>query len=186
MSKIRHRTALVLLALMVLAVPSAYATMVLKMDLANLVDRADKVFRGTVVDVTEGTVQLGGGELPTVTYRVKVDEAFKGEYLAKGDESYAEITMIAPIKRAPDGDIVAFSKLPALPQLQKGQDYLLMANAPNHLGLSTTIGLGQGAFKVFFVEKTEMAANELNNLGLYDGPVAYADLADDIRAQLGQ
>jgi hypothetical protein len=160
--------------------------MILKMDLGNLVGRAERVFRGEVVAVTEGTVSFGGTMLPTVTYRLKVIEAFKGDYLVKEGQSYTEITMLAPVKRAASGNIRAFSKIPPLPELHVGQEYLLVSTAPSSLGLSTTVGIGQGAFKIFLLDKTEMAANELNNLGLYDGPVAYARLAADIRALLGR
>jgi hypothetical protein len=177
---------MLLFGLAVVGAPSLYASMVRKMDLAGLCQRADKIFRGTVVGVTPGTVSVGGGRLPTVTYRLRVTEAFKGSYLTKDDASYAEITMIAPVKRAPMGDVRAFSKLPDLPELHDDQEYLLISTVPSAAGLSTTVGVGQGAFKIFVLDKTEMAVNELNNLGLYDGPVAYSRLAQDIRALVGQ
>ena len=180
------RTAMVLLGVAVVWAPILNASMVLRMDLPNLVSRADKIFRGTVVSISEGKVATGGIELPTVTYRLKVAEEFKGSYLVKGDERFVEITMLAPVKRAPMGNIRAFSKLPDLPELRQGEEYLLISSAPSSGGLSTTIGIGQGAFKIFVVDKTELAVNELNNEGLYDGPVAYAQLARDIRALVGR
>ena len=41
---------------------------------------AGRIFRGTVLGVTDGTVQVGGGQLATVVYRLRVDEAFKGSF----------------------------------------------------------------------------------------------------------
>lgn len=180
-------TALVLVGLVLLSSTSVFATMVKKMDLGELCGRAHMIFRGTVVSVTHGTVALGGGELPTVTYRMQVDETFKGDYAdVKDGVAYVEVRMVAPPKNVPNGNVVHFSKLPDLPDLREGQEYLLMTSAPGTTGLSTTIGLGQGCFDIVYHDKVEMAVNELGNQGLYDGPVTYTQLADDIRAILAE
>ena len=60
------------------------------------------------------------------------------------------------------------------------------------IGLSVTVGLGQGAFSVYPVDGADgefMAVNEFNNAGLGlngDGPVEYDKLGAQIRALLGQ
>jgi hypothetical protein len=77
------------------------------------------------------------------------------------------------------------SALPELPELGVGEDYVLFTTKPSAVGLSTTVGLGQGAFKLFVSEDgEELAANELNNAGLFNGPVTYTQLASAIRAEL--
>src|SRR5690606_26415920 len=48
----------------------AYATTVLQMSLEDLAARADRVFRGSVLSIEPGTVTVGGGELPTITYEL--------------------------------------------------------------------------------------------------------------------
>lgn len=179
-----------LLALLLLAASAPVAaTTVLKMDLDDLADRADRIFRATVLAVEPGTVPVGGGELPTVTYRLRVDEAFKGEFDAAGKEAaVVEVTVVGSLKDSPyqQGDAARFSSLPKAPRLERGGEYLLFTTAPSALGLSTTVGLGQGAFKIYLdADRQEMAVNELGNLGLFDGPVTYTELADAVRDELG-
>ena len=178
-----HKNRIVLLALaLVLIGTSLQAATVRKMGLGEMVDRAGSIFRGTVVSASAGSVESGGGTLRTVDYVIEVTEGFKGSFQSKGDKSFVTIRMLAGIKGGTDGDIRRFSKLPDLPQLEVGGDYLLLATTPGSSGLSTTVGLGQGCFNV----TKETAVNELKNLGLYDGPVAYDVIANDIRAALAQ
>ena len=127
---------------------AANAATVLKMDLETLCDNADRIFRGTVVSVQEGTVTAGGADLPTVTYTLKVDESFKGTYTTEKGVNYATVTMLGTLKpaSAAGGSVERYSFLPTLPALSQGQDYLLMTSAPSAIGLSTTVGLGQGCF----------------------------------------
>jgi hypothetical protein len=174
-------------ALVALAAPPAGASMVRKMDLSDLAERADRIFRGTVLSVEEGSVAAGGGVLPTVVYRLQVDEAFKGDYAAT--KGVAEITMLGSLKpEAPNGSVARLSRLPELPNLVRGGEYVLFTTPPSPVGLSTTVGLGQGAFKVYLSpDREEMAVNELNNAGLaegIDGPVAYSELAGAIREEV--
>jgi hypothetical protein len=167
------------------------ATTLLHMDLGDLVQRADRIFRGTVVDVEQGVVAAGGGELPAVTYRLKVEESFKGGAdIVKGDAAMIEIRMVGSIKAATaSGDLQHFSAFRDVPRLKMGSDYLLFTTPPSAVGLSVTVGLGQGAFTVFSRNREDFAVNEFNNAGLgFDsaGPVAYSEISAKIRALLGQ
>jgi hypothetical protein len=162
----------------------AHATTVLRMTLDDLTSRADRVFRGNVLSAEPGTIEVGGGTLPTVTYRLLVDERFKGEYPPDDEKVVVTVTMLGSLKQG--GEAVNgqqhFNALPDLPDLTVGEDYVLFTTKPSAVGLSTTVGLGQGAFKIFpALNGGEMAANELNNAGLFNGPVNYATLARAIR-----
>lgn len=177
------------LLLAVMVVLPAGATTVLHMSLTDLAQRADLVFRGTVISVEPGTVQAGGAELPTVIYRLRVDEAFKGDFSAT--KGVAEITMVGTLKQeSRNGTTVHFRRLPQLPNLVRGGEYVVFTTPASSIGLSITVGLGQGAFKIYHsADRQEMAVNEINNAGLsptIDGPVTYTTLADAIRQQLGQ
>jgi hypothetical protein len=164
-----------------------YATTVLQMTLDDLASRADRVFRGSVMSAEPGRTNIGGGELPTVTYELLVEEQFKGNFPSDEGKSIVTVTMIGSLK---GGDAAAngqrrFSALPDLPELQVGENYVLFATEPSAAGLSTTVGLGQGAFKIYLSPQgEELAANELNNAGLFNGPVTYTTLASAIRAAL--
>lgn len=164
---------------------SAFATMVMHMDLADLVGNADKVYRGTVLEKEPGTVSVGGGQLSTVTYKVRVDDALKGEFGGK-DNPIVVITMIGDLKdRSAGAGLQRFGQLDINPDLDIGQDYVLFTTAPSSVGLSTTVGLDQGLFRIFANEQgREMAANGVGNQGLFNGAVSYEQLKTAIYAEL--
>lgn len=194
MQLFKRRIYLLLLTCGVLQLPLLGATVLRQMNLEDMIQRADRIFRGTVLDFSAGTVAVGGVELPTVTYRLRVDEGFKGSYtIVKGDDQVVEIQMIGALKKAPaTGDpIQALPVLPDLPRLKVGKDYLLFTTAPSSIGLSTTVGLGQGSFSIVSRNKQDLVINEFNNVGLFrdmevegfpsQGLVNYAQLGDLIR-----
>lgn len=174
---------------------SVQAATVLQMNLEQMVGRADRIFRGTVLDIREGTVQAGGATLPVVTYRVRVEEAFKGTFDQVKGIQVAEIRMLGKLKSGPPS-ANAHSPVPLieLPHLQVGHDYLLLVTPRSSAGLSTTVGLGQGCFQVTGKPGQELAVNLNQNLGLLNGmgsslaadepaqgPMPYSVLADLIR-----
>ena len=171
------------------------ATMMLQMNLEEMTGRADKIFRGTVINVQQGTIEAGGAELPAVTYRFKVEELFKGEATqVKGDKAVMEIRMIGSLvhSKADENGNMKFSPFRDVPRLDEGGDYLLFTTPESAAGLSVTIGLGQGAFKVSPVDGADgeyLVVNEFNNAGLGlngAGPVGYVELSTQIHALLGQ
>ena len=180
--------------------PAADATTVTQMNLADLAGRAGRIFRGTVVAVDEGTVAAGGGEVPTVIYRLRVTDALKGAYVTEGARRFAEVRMVGRVKHDDTvGKPRRVSPLGALPALEMGREYLLFTTTPSRVGLSTTVGLGQGAFRILGEGEEAAAVNAFANAGLFDrmadprasrlsgaGPVPYADLASSIRALVGR
>ncbi|HEY0683054.1 MAG TPA: hypothetical protein VGD45_12040 [Steroidobacter sp.] len=190
-------------ALLAAVTAPAGAAMILKMNLAQLTDRADAIFRGEVLSAEPGKIAIGGGTLPTVTYRLRIDEAFKGTFEAKENASpEVEITMLGTFKTTArsGGQTRLSSSLPEVPELRVGESYVLFTTAPGASGLRAPVGLGQGSFRIYAGEnKSELAVNELNNLGLFDGagsaqrgapgiegPVTYTRLATAILTQLGK
>jgi hypothetical protein len=167
----------------------------LKMDLSELTTRADKIFRGTVIDIQQGTIEAGGGELPAVTYRLRVDDMFKGQATeVKGDKAVIEIRMVGSLThaKADENGNQRLSLFRDVPKLRMGGDYVLFTTAESPIGLSVTVGLGQGAFSVYSVDGARdqfTAVNEFNNAGLGlngEGPVGYDKLSAAINALLGQ
>jgi hypothetical protein len=189
-------------AMLAVITAPASAAMILKMNLAQLTDRADAIFRGQVLSAEPGKIAIGGGTLPTVTYRLRVDEAFKGQFEAKENASpEVEITMLGTFKAGARGgnNERLSSSLPEVPKLQVGESYVLFTTAPSQSGLRSPVGLGQGSFRIYAgTDKTEFAVNELNNLGLFgagpaqraaqgsEGPVTYTRLAGAILTELGK
>jgi hypothetical protein len=171
---------------------TAGATTLLQMNLEQLTTRAGRIFRGTVLSVQRGSVELGGATLATITYRIRVEEAFKGEFPAvKDDLRVVEIRMLTEPKASHTGPVRRVPLLRDLPQLEVGRNYLLFATRPSAVGLSTTVGLGQGTFTIQGAGKDETAVNQFQNIDLFRnmttagasrGPISYADLANRIRA----
>ncbi len=188
--KTNHLSRALTLALLagLLAVIPASATTVLQMSLDGLVERSGSIYRVTVVSVEPGTVAVGGGELDTIVYGLKVVELLKGEIDDGGKEApFVELTVLGDLKddSAANG-VRHLAQLPQAPRLERGSDYLLFTTPSSAVGLSTTVGLGQGAFKIYDgPEHEELAVNELGNLGLFSGPVTYTTLADAVRARVG-
>ena len=174
-------TALFFSLVVALTSMTASAAMVMKMGLGDLVGNADKVFRGTVLTKEPGTVSLGGSEFSTVAYTVKVDDALKGDFGAK---TVVTLTMLGNLKQdVSTGNVKRVTRLDMNPDLSVGSDYVLFTTAASSAGLSTTVGLGQGLFRIFNnADGGDMTANGLGNQGLFGGPVSYEELKTAIFA----
>lgn len=196
------------LLMAVLSAPPAFATTLLQMNLEQLCERADKIFRGTVLGIAEGTIEAGGGKIPVLTYTLRVDESFKGDYRTVNGVRIAEMRMLGKPLPAKSGNLRRLPLLRDLPVLEQGRSYLLLATRPSASGLSAPVGLGQGCFQVMGRPGEEQALNELGNRGLFrgsdaltggikaarsehsqelpsEGPISYKRLAAEIRAVVG-
>ncbi len=171
-------------------VMSAQATITAQMNLEQLVNNSARVFVGEVVSLRETRVAMGGGEVPAVTYRLRVSETFKGEYEQVKELQFAEVTMVGALKHVQTGR----HPISDFPVLSRGTEYLLFVAPEGPTGLTATMGLGQGCFHLSSGEEGRVALNLVNNAGLFAGmnvgiadnaPVSYAELADMIRAIAG-
>jgi hypothetical protein len=136
----------------------------MQMNLTQLCDRAGQIFSGTVVSVTADTINAGGGELPVLRYRVRVDESFKGQFSEEKGVTFAEFTMLGTMAQ------LKSQRDTVLPMLKQGDQYLLMVAPPGPAGITSTIGLVQGTFALSInSEKEKMALNGANNVGLFAG-----------------
>ena len=194
---VRFRHLMFFFATVAFVLPLSAAT-VIQMNLQQMVDRSDKIFRGTVLDAREGKVSVGGGELPVVTYRIRVEESFKGSYNEVKGMQIAEIKMVGKITPNNASPVRSRSPLADLPRLEVGKDYLLLTTPQSAIGLSTIVGLGQGRFSLHGKPGQEVAVNDAKNYGLFngmppspttsippEGPVPYQDLAAIIRDLVG-
>ena len=166
--------------------PRASQASIQRFTLNEMVDRAGRIFRGTVISAEPGVIAVGGGSLPTVQYRFRVDHVFKGDFPSKDGVAYAEVTMLGSPKTAiRSGQYQKLNAIPAPTLLAVGSDHLMLLTPEGASGLSAPVGLGQGNFEIFEQDKTEFAKNEFNNLGIFDGPVTYSRLAEEISKRGG-
>jgi len=183
-----------LLVLAALVSSAAFATTVRRMNLEDLCRDAGRIFRGTVLEVDEGSVEIGGGTLPTRTFLIRVDEGLKGDFTTEKEVPVVELRTIGKSLPVTAGDVRWVRVLPEPPALAVGSSYVLFVTAPSAIGLSTTVGLGQGCFRITGEGQHEEAVNELDNVGLAPpgraesfaarGPISYARLASEVRAIL--
>ncbi len=148
---------------------------------------AARVFRGTVTDVRPGTVKVGGGQLATTIYRIRVTETFKGDFATFKNVTYADVEMIGGVKAEfRTGGVRHFPVFRDMPRLEPGQEYLLFLTAESSIALSSPVGLAQGLFEIDTSIPSEPTANRMNNAGLAadiaKGPLPYAELAARVRA----
>lgn len=168
---------------------SAGATMVQQFNLGEMTVKADKIFRGTVVTIDTGTVTAGGGELPTVTYTIRVSETLKGQTLSADGKAgnVVRLTVLGSLKTPAASGNIRFAGGFKVPKLAVGEEYLLFTTAPSSLGLSTTVGVGQGLFRFVLGDKV---SNDAKNAGLFRdmdatglpqrGPIEYSVIAGRI------
>jgi len=170
-------------------IPRAQATTVKHLDLGNMASSAARVFRGTVTDVRAGSVKVGGGQLATTVYRIRVTETFKGDFATFKDVTYADVEMLGGIKAsAESGNVRHLSVFRDMPRLERGRDYLLFLTAESSVALSSPVGLAQGCFDIDTSLPSQPTANRMNNAGLAagidKGPMPYAELAARVRAAI--
>jgi hypothetical protein len=175
-----------LIAASLATTPCADATTVKHFDLGGMTASAARVFRGTVTDIRAGSVSVGGGELATTIYRIRVTETFKGEFATVKDVTYADVEMIGSVKAdAQSNNTRRFAAFRDMPRLERGQEYLLFLTAESRIALSSPVGLVQGLFEIDTSVPSEPTANRMNNAGLVvevaKGPLPYADLAQRVR-----
>jgi hypothetical protein len=167
MCPFRPRKLPVLATFLVLAAASLPASTVSQFNLAEMTQRAQKIYVGTVRSATESTIEVGGGQLAVVTYQISVEEDLRGETALVKGVRVAEIRMLGKQKTVQLGSIRSVAPVPDMPVLIVGQTYLIFATTPSAIGLSTTVGLGQGSFRLYGKGDSQIAVNEVNNAGLF-------------------
>ena len=140
-----------------------------QMNLGEMYGRAQRVFRGTVIAAVPGKVSVGGGELPTVTYRIRVDESFKGDFQIVKGTRLAEVRMLAMDHPGTMATSIMAGLVSEIPRLEVGRRYLLLTTKPSAIGLSAPVGLGQGCFMISGRGNQEMAVNAHGNRMLFRG-----------------
>ena len=179
-------------AILALLAVNVAASDVIHMNLRDLVGRADRILRGTVIESTEGTITAGGGDLPVVTYKIRVNQSLKG---GDGSGEVIEVRLLGTMKQPDSGPYRRAAVLKDLPRFSVGNNYLFVLTRPSAIGLSTTVGLGQGLFTLGGRPGQETAVNGANNLGLFaglpgapqsSGPVPYSTLVQQINNLLAR
>ena len=145
---------------LILNSPDAYATKVKSVNLEQMVQGADRIFVGTCVAVEDDTAP--GTEIPVTTYTFSVSERIKG---VTGD--ILTVRQFGVRQPRVQGDQALVFRIPGMPVYQVGQEVVLFLIADSSLGLTSPVGLSQGAFTIEERDGRKVLQNGNQNLGLF-------------------
>lgn len=148
-----------LLLALCLATPIASATTFNReVNLVDLVSQSELILRGTVKNVTDGVDERG---VPYTEVTLTVSEAIRGNV---GTEyTFRQFGLLKP--RSMGNGTMNLMVTPAgWASYTKGEEAILFLHQhAKWTGLQTTVGLGQGKFKV----QMGTAVNQMDNAGLF-------------------
>ncbi len=161
MNNLRGRGRLFAGALLIalFAATAASATTVRReVNVVDLVAKSELILRGTVTNVTDGIDSRG---IPYTEVTLHVADAIRGQ--VSGDYTFRQFGLLKP--RDMGNGMTNLMVTPAgWATYTRGEDTILFLNKKAAwTGLQTTVGLGQGKFKVSMAGAT----NQFNNAGLF-------------------
>jgi hypothetical protein len=129
-----------------------------EINVVDLVANSELILRGTVTDVTDGIDNRG---IPYTEVTLHVADAIRGQ--VSGDYTFRQFGLLKP--RDMGNGMTNLMVTPAgWATYTKGEEAILFLNKKAAwTGLQTTVGLGQGKFKVAMAG----AVNQSNNAGLF-------------------
>src|SRR5450432_2325110 len=129
-----------------------------EVNVVDLVANSELILRGTVTNVTDGIDSRG---IPYTEVTLHVADAIRGQ--VTGDYTFRQFGLLKP--RDMGNGLTNLMVTPAgWASYTKGEEAILFLNKKAAwTGLQTTVGLGQGKFKVAMAS----AINQSNNAGLF-------------------
>ncbi|MFH1018045.1 MAG: hypothetical protein V1798_07680 [Pseudomonadota bacterium] len=149
-----------LLFLWLLLAPSAWASLILPVNIEKLATNAQKVFMGTVLGNEED--YSGPSGIPAIRTRVRVEEMFKGV-------ASTEIVIRQAAKKGPGGKLEVLFY--GMPRFTPGDRVVVFLPKPSSIGFASPLALGQGVFRFLNPAKpyNTLIANESGNQTLFHG-----------------
>lgn len=148
-----------MVACLAATVPTADATSVKKMTVADLVNYGDKIIAGRVTAVTDG---FDASNLPYTEVTISVTESLKGN--VSGSYTFRQFGLSAPRDMGNGRTYVGVSP-DGFPRFAAGEDVVVFLFATTARGFQSTAGLMQGKFTV----RGRELANDINNQDLFRG-----------------
>jgi len=129
-----------------------------EVNVVDLVSKSELILRGTVTSVTDGIDSRG---IPYTEVTLHVADAIRGQ--VSGDYTFRQFGLLKP--RDMGNGLTNLMVTPAgWATYARGEEAILFLNKKAAwTGLQTTVGLGQGKFKVSMAS----AVNQSNNAGLF-------------------
>ena len=155
------RSALLALAALFLAVPSAHATKLKQQNLTQMIRDADSIVAGTVKRVRDGVDDKG---VPYTEVTIAVGSRAKGQVEPDKDYTFRQFGLLEP-RTLPNGHRLLAMTPEAFPHWREGEYVVAFLFRPaSKTGLQTTVGLAQGKLALV----NDKLVNEFGNSGLFD------------------
>lgn len=127
----------VALAIVVGIAGSSAAMDVRRLELDEVVARADCIVHGTVASIVSGR---DGDGIPATWVTLDVEECLKG-----GTGPSLTVKQVGVQDPMPDGTLF---RIPGLPRYRPGDEVVLFLHAPSGRGFTSPVGMAQGYYRV--------------------------------------
>jgi len=152
----RFLVLLLVFAVVGMTATAAFATKLQHRNLDQMTKLSQRIFVGTCVAVEQAEQPLGSNVVPLTRYTFQVQETIKG-----GTGVTETVQQF--------GKMEGLGAVIGMPRYQEGGKYLLFLLPESEIGLTSPVGLFQGAFQIAEDPETGevQATNGYNNLGLF-------------------
>ena len=162
MARRLSRSALLALAMALLAALPAQATKLQKQNLTQLISQSDSIVAGTVKKVSDGIDAKG---VPYTEVTIAVGDTAKGAIEKRKDYTFRQFGLLEP-RTLPNGHRLLALTPEAFPRWREGEYVVaFLYHSASRTGLQTTVGLAQG--KLAMVDNR--LVNDFGNAGLFAG-----------------
>jgi hypothetical protein len=173
--KYAQLSVLAVAALLVLGPASLGHHMVVRCNLEEMTQRADRIFLGECINVNETYRQIAQGNMAVTDYTFKIENVIKGS--VPSTFTFTQLGHPPHLAKAKPGDITMHGQVVDPATMLHGAasynigDRLLLFLVPNYLDGHVThpVGLYQGAFFRSTMPSSgqELVRNQINNAGLF-------------------
>lgn len=158
------RTVFVGVAFLTTMAQLANATTLIHRNLKGLVTHSERIFVGKCVSVAEGELVFPNGKIFYTEYTFEVSESIKGNV---GERvMFRQYGLTTP--RQISENLALYNRVPSMPVYHQNEEYMLFLIRDSRFGLTSPVGLHQGAFTIRRDAYGQaVAVNGIHNRGLF-------------------
>jgi len=165
MKKILEKCVLTLLVISFVGIShKVFSTTLIHRNLKELVVASERIFIGQCIAVQEGELKFPRGTIFYTEYTFQVSESIKGN--VDGVITFKQYGLAKP--RQIDENTVLYNRPVGMPVYNENEEYMLFLIGDSRLGLTSPVGLYQGAFLITQDQfGRQVALNGAYNRGLF-------------------
>ena len=165
MKKILEKCVLTLLVISFVGIShKVFSTTLIHRNLKELVVASGRIFIGQCIAVQEGELKFPRGTIFYTEYTFQVSESIKGN--VDGVIKFKQYGLAKP--RQIDENTILYNRPAGMPVYNENEEYMLFLIGDSRLGLTSPVGLYQGAFSITQDQLgRQIALNGAYNRGLF-------------------